>query len=330
MAVSGSISTTTFNTNAVIDHAFRRCRLNAQAITSEMQSYAKDNLYLLLSELSNIKTPSWCIEKQIYPLYAGQAQVSLDLGTVDVLNANCRILQEASGVVADSSTSYVVDFTSQIASSVAVVSVGVKWSANSVPLTFETSNDGVSWSSAGSSSATAVSGQWTWTDLPAPINKSYFRVRSVSARLSSKVYLGLSPQEISLGVLNRDDYVAQSNKTFQGRPLSMWFQRNRLNPVINLWPAPNEASEFSQLVVWRHRHIMDVGSLSQEIEVPQRWLEAIVWALASRLAYETPAVDAQLIPALEQKSAVVLQTARDGDNDGSMLKIQPAISSYTA
>jgi len=67
MAVSGTISTTTFNTNKVIDHSFRRCRLNAQAITSEMQSYALDALYLFLSELASVKTPSWCVEKQIYP-----------------------------------------------------------------------------------------------------------------------------------------------------------------------------------------------------------------------------------------------------------------------
>ena len=37
MAMSGTISTTKFNTNAVIDHAFRRCRVSAQRITAEMQ-----------------------------------------------------------------------------------------------------------------------------------------------------------------------------------------------------------------------------------------------------------------------------------------------------
>ena len=38
MAYSGTVSETTFNALKVVDHAFRRCRLPAQAITGEMQS----------------------------------------------------------------------------------------------------------------------------------------------------------------------------------------------------------------------------------------------------------------------------------------------------
>jgi hypothetical protein len=37
MAYSGNIGVKTFNALKVVDHAFRRCRLPAQAITSEMQ-----------------------------------------------------------------------------------------------------------------------------------------------------------------------------------------------------------------------------------------------------------------------------------------------------
>ena len=45
MAYSGNIGVKTFNSLKVIDHAFRRCRLPAQAITSEMQEYALDLFY---------------------------------------------------------------------------------------------------------------------------------------------------------------------------------------------------------------------------------------------------------------------------------------------
>ena len=92
MAFSGSISNTTFNALKVVDTAFRRCRLPAQAITAEMQSYALEALYLLLSDLANTKTPSWCIQREIYPFYEGQPIVTLERGTVEVLNANLREL----------------------------------------------------------------------------------------------------------------------------------------------------------------------------------------------------------------------------------------------
>jgi hypothetical protein len=330
VAVSGTISATAFNTNRVVDQAFRRLRLSAQAITPEMQEYAKDALYLFLSQLANDKAPSWCIEKQLYPFYTGQPLVTLDVGTVDVLNANLRVTQEAIGVVTDTPTSYSVNFTGQISASPQVSTVGIKWSGASVPVTFETSPDGATWTQVGASSVAAVAGQWTWVDILPARFAAYFRVLSVAPRLSSRVYLGTLPQEIPMGILNRDDYVAQSNKVFQGRPLSMWFQRNQLNPVINVWPAPNDAAEFMQLVVWRHRHIMDVGTLTQDIEVPQRWMEAIISGLAAALLYQTPSADMALMQPLEAKAAFALQNARSGDNDGSPMRVQPTISVYTA
>jgi hypothetical protein len=75
---------------------------------------------------------------------------------------------------------------------------------------------------------------------------------------------------------------------------------------------------------------MDTNNLQQEIEVPQRWLEAIVNGLAARVALETPAVDISLIPMLDQRAAVSVQRAWDGDNDGSPIQINPGIGCYTA
>ena len=82
MATSGTISTTIFNTRRVIDTAFRRCRLPAQKISSEMQDYAKDALHLILSNIANDKPPSWCIERVVLPIYRGEPTVELPLGTV--------------------------------------------------------------------------------------------------------------------------------------------------------------------------------------------------------------------------------------------------------
>ena len=109
MAYSGNIGIKTFNALKVVDHAFRRCRLPAQAITSEMQEYALDSLTFMLDELSNIRTPSWCIEQQILPLYENNQIVTLPKGTIDVLNLNLNVLQELSGTVTATNTSYLVN-----------------------------------------------------------------------------------------------------------------------------------------------------------------------------------------------------------------------------
>jgi hypothetical protein len=329
MAFSGSISATTFNALKVVDHAFRRCRLPAQAITAEMQSYALESLYLLLSELANTKTPSWCIQRQIYPFYEGQPIVTLDNGTVEVLNANLRTLQELTGATVSLPTSYTVDFNDQDGGVGTVNTVGMKWTGASVDVTFQTSNDGLVWTTVETQNTIATAGEWTWTDIVPAMAKRLFRITSSSPMLLSEVYLGTLPQEIPMGSLNRDTYVAQSNKVFMGRPLTYWFQRDLPRPVMNLWPSPNLAAEHQQLIVWRHRHIMDTENLQQDVEVPQRWLEAITAGLASRVAAETPSVDPGLVGVLDQKWYAARQAAWDGDNDGSPTYINPGIGCYT-
>lgn len=329
MAFSGSISNTTFNALKVVDTSFRRCRLPAQAITAEMQSYALEALYLLLSELANTKTPSWCIERQIYPFYEGQPVVTLTNGTIEVLNANLRTLQELTGATVSLAQSYTVDFTDQDGGVGTVNTVGVKWTGAAVDLTFQTSVDGITWTTVGTQTTAAAAGEWTWTDVVPALAREFFRITSTAPMLMSEVYLGTLPQEIPMGPLNRDTYVAQSNKVFLGRPLTYWFQRDLPQPVMNMWPSPNLAAEHQQLIVWRHRHIMDTQNLRQDVEVPQRWLEAIVAGLSARVASETPAVDANLIPILDQKWMVARQAAWDGDNDGSPTFLNPGIGCYT-
>jgi hypothetical protein len=325
MAYSGNIGGTTTNALKVVDHAFRRCRLPAQAITAEMQTYALESLRFMLNELANIKTPSWCIQRLILPMYQNQPLVTLPDGTVEILNLNYRVLQLLSGASVTTSTSYTVDFTTQTT----VDTVGIKWSAAAVPVTFQVSTNGTVWTTVGTSSATAAAGEITWTDISGALPYNYFRVTATSPLNFSAITLGNLPQEIPLGQLNRDSYVNQSNKVFPGRPSNYYFQRNLPQPVVYLWPAPFVAAEAAQLILWRHRQIMDTENLQQEVEMPDRWQEAIINGLAARMAAETPAVDAQLIPILEQKALISQQRAWDGDNDGSPIQINPGIGAYT-
>jgi len=328
MAYSGNVGGRTFNALKVVDHAFRRCRLPAQAITGEMHSYALETLYTSLSELASVKTPSWCIEKVILPMYENQPVVTLPVGTIGVLNLNYRVLQPVSGVVTTASNSYRTSFST----ATVVDTVGIKWSAASVPVYFQVSTDGVTFTTVGNSSAVASAGEITWTDISGAIAYPYFRIYAqnpANVLSYSVVVLGNMPQEIPLGQLSRDNYVNQSNKVFPGRPSNYYFQRDLPEPIVRIWPSPFPAAESAQLILWRHRQIMDTENLQQEVEVPDRWLEAIINTLAARVAAETPQVDPQIMAILEQKSAMSMQRAWDGDNDGSPIQINPGIGVYT-
>jgi hypothetical protein len=327
MAFSNTVSQTNFNTRRVIDNAIRRCKLTAQQITAEHIDIANDQLYLFLSDLANQGAPLWCIEKQIYPLYDGVGDITMTDGTVDILNSNFRWLQEVSGINIDTSTSRTVSFTTDIF----VANVGILWSAAAVPIVLERSDDGIIWDEIQTETPTASAGEWTWYDLDSSVAARYFRVRATSGTLGfSQIYLANTPTEIPLARMNRDDYTNLPNKAFQSnRPLQYWFDRQVNNPIMHMWPVPNLAATVCQIVVWRQRYIMDVGTMTQDVEVPQRWLEAIVSGLAAKMALELVEVDVSLIPLLDQKAAIALNIAQMEERDNSPMMIAPNISPYT-
>lgn len=328
MVYSGTVSQTNFDTRRVIENAARRCKLPAQSLTPEHVDIANDQLYLLLSDLANRGIQLWCVEKTIYPLYDGEAQITTIPGTVDILNSNLRTLQQVTGVVTTTAQSHATAFTTPTI----VTTVGVLWSAPSGgTLSLQRSDDGTAWSTVQTETPSAVAGQWVWYDLDTVVASRYFRIVTTDPTLSySRVYLGNTPTEIPLARLSRDDYTNLPNKSFlSNRPLQYWLDRKTREPVMNLWPTPNAAAEDMQIVVWAQRHIMDVGSMTQEIEVPQRWYEAIVAMLAARLAMEYIEVDANLIPLLDQKAKESLYFAQQEERDNSPMMILPNISMYT-
>lgn len=327
MSFSGTISQTVFNTRRVIDHAMRRCKIPAQTITAEHHDIAKDVLYLLLSELANGPVPLWCIQKTIYPLYEGINTLVTYEGTVDILNGNFRQLQ----AVEDSSASAVASWEATLSEATRIATIGLKWSAASVSIAFERSDDGVTWEVMQTEAPSAAAGEWTWYDLENTTPLSYFRISAVTGTISAeRIYLGNSPTEIPLARMNRDDFTAFPNKVFPSqRVYQYWLDRQALSPVLNLWPTPDSTAEACQIVVWAQRHVMDVGTLAQELEIPQRWYEAVVAALAAKLAREVQEADPALIPQLDADASAAMARVLVEERDNSPMTLLPQIGMYT-
>lgn len=329
MAVSGTVSTTVFNTRKVVDHAYRRCRIPPEGISSEQISFALDTLYLILSMLANRGLQLWCIERYLMPLYQAQGLITMPNGVVDILNTNLRTI----GVVNENTNNTVTSttYTTIFPTVTQVTTIGIEWSGASTGYALETSNDGTTWTIlATESNPNVTAGVVTWVDVQGSLATSYFRVRATSGNLNqAQVVLANTPNEIPMARLNRDDYVNLPNKAFQGRPLQFWCDRQLNNPVLNLWPVPSAQFVTAQVVVWVKRYIMDVGTMTQEIEIPQRWYDAIVYLLSSRVAEETASVDPQMISILDQKAQRALLEAENEERDDSPIYMTPNIAVYT-
>ncbi len=331
MAYSGTISQTVFTTQKVIDSAVRRCKIKAQQITSEMIEIAGNELYLMLSALANQNAPLWVTTKTIYPIYEGQADVATIKGTIDVYTVNLRSLFQVPGMYIDEPERRTYTFETPSL----VTSVGVKWSGPSKPLTLARSDDGIAWTFVEPDTTIypAVAGEWTWFDLSSVVPSTRFMVQTEDLSFFPffEMFIGNTPSEIPMGRVNRADYTQLPNKTFpSNRPLQYWLDRQVRTPVMRMWPTPNAQAATSQIVVWAHRHIMDVGDMTQEIEVPQRWYDAVVAGLAARLVVELPEADPQMIPILTTAAQTALIIAQGEERDNSTKRIAPDFSAYTA
>ena len=359
MAVSGTISQTQFPVRKIVDHAFRRCRLPTQLITSEHLDIAEDVLYLLMSELVNRGIPLWCIEKQILPMYEGSTEVTCPTGTVDVLNLQIRQLQRLSGTTtasegtADSATDGDVatsctqttpggNIKIEFESETSVTNFGILPNATGTwNIAIQTSPDDITYTTIYSNATfAAVNGVWAWIDLyditTAQAGLATNEVLFVRLLATAPTVLDVrefvvanSPSEIPMARINRDDYQSLPDKTFQGRPVQFWLDIQRDDPIIRIWPAVQLQYTFFQLVLTRKRYLMDVGALTDTLDFPQRWFEAVVSSLASRLALEIQEVDQNLIPLLQGSADRALATAWTGEGDSSPTFFRVNLSPYT-
>ena len=279
--------------------------------------------------LANRGLQLWCIERYLMPLYQAQGLITMPNGIVDILNTNLRTIEVVNENTTDTTTS--TTYTTIFPTDTQVTVVGIEWSGASTAYALETSTNGTTWTTVSTqSNPNTVANEVTWVDIQGSLATTYFRVRATTGVLNqTQVIMANTPNEIPMARLNRDDYVNLPNKTFEGRPLQFWCDRQLNNPVLYLWPVPSAQFVTAQVVVWVKRYIMDVGTMTQEIEVPQRWYDSIVYVLAARLAEETPTVDPQMIAILDQKAQRALLEAENEERDDSPIYLTPNIAVYT-
>lgn len=353
MAFSGTVSTTVFNVGKIIDRSFGRTKLAPQQITPEYIQIAKDLLFAFLSTLGSEGIPLWAQQKMILPIYEGVQDIELDPSVIDVLNANLRTSTRLTGVQQTSSQGFANQaFDGNLATSCTqttpggniTVDLGVDYNPSTwgfLPTVsgiwdfeFQTSSDGVTWRTVFTSLATTVVEQeWFWTDIEGipEVGVSWARMLALNTTILDVVEFVIedAPNEIPIAKVNRDDYANLPNKWFTGRPVQFWYDKQIPNPIITLWPVPQFQYTFNQLVLYVNRYIMDVGDLTNSIEVPQRWLLAIITELGRQLAMTIPEVKPDVLVYLGPEADAQLKKAWASETDQSPTFLRPRIWNYT-
>lgn len=362
---SGTINVQQMDITSIIEKAIRRCGRLPGSINPEEMNDAQQSLFLMLASFINRGIPLWTIEKLVLGLQINQKLLQFPVGTIDLRNVLYRYNVLPSGGIATSSaggnasnafngvgTSPCIqtapngNISYNFGQQIVVPTVGfLNNQTETLSPVYEWSNDGVNWTllAAGNYAggmATAIgattynAGQWYWQDINNPVAAQYYRIRETGGGTLNvlQVVFGQPAREVTISRTNADDYQNLPYKDLVagssggGRPLQYWFDR-QIQPQAWLWPESGLL--FNSLVCWARRELQDVGSFTNILEFPTRWLNAIVWSLAENLSYELQGVQPQRIPVIAAKAKEEMALAWDEERDDSPFMIQPNIGVYT-
>ena len=356
MATSGTVGLTTVSVQNLIDDAARASGKLAEELTVEQVQSSKRNLFYVLSSIINKGIQYFAIKKTVIGLNADQYIYNMPVGSNDALNVLYRQMERPSGSyttsaggtvanVYDGDTSTFCQQTSAngnisvnygASNPVYIGSIGILpyvsgGGSATWTITYEYSVDGSTWNTLDSLGSIVVTDdQWIWTDIDPGQNVIAYRVRASGGTTLAlrEFYLGNNSREIQMARLNRDDYTNLPNKNFTAnQPYQFWFDRTIPVPTIYLWPVPSDP--FIQMTVWYSAQIEDIGGLSGELAIPDRWLLAVESMLAHRMSLILPAVPLDRVKYLEGQADRNFNDAEQEERDKSPIYWAPNISVYT-
>lgn len=358
MAYSGTTNQTKITVDQLISYAFRDAGKTAEEITPEYVDAARQALYYILMNLSNRGVNLWLLENFVIGAQTNEQFITLPPGTIDVREANwVYIVNPGIGAVLpednpdapilfDQSSNSDLNFhaTSTLsenwfgagyAQDTRIFYVGFNaycpGTTATYDLDFEVSYDGITWDLWESfPSTTLADRQWAYFTINATQAFAAFRLknRNTAETFSLRaIQFAQSQQVIPLARLNRDDYWNLPNKQFPSvRSLQYWYDR-QIDPSMYLWPVPNNNFQVFQLII--EKEMQDVGSLTNELYVPNRWIGSIQATLSHKLALQLPEVDINRITYLQGVAAALEMDASNEERDKSPIYFQPNISYYT-
>jgi hypothetical protein len=131
--------------------------------------------------------------------------------------------------------------------------------------------------------------------------------------------------DVPLNELSRQEYFDLPNKTASPSiPVSFYFDSQRDNGVLYVWPAPdtNAASDFTLEYTYLRR-IDNMDASTDDLDMPQEWLDPVIWMLADDLETEYPVNDPRLAAKIERKAIEAKQILDYWDTESASIYMQP-------
>lgn len=159
-----------------------------------------------------------------------------------------------------------------------------------------------------------VAGQASYVLTPKPM-----RVLSARRRVTS------SSLDTPLTPLSRSDYDDIPNKATASIPVNFYYDPQTTTGTLYVWPTPSVATAAAMTLELTYlRRMDDFDTTIDDADLPQEWLQALSYALASELALKygvAPDIRAEIA----QRAGMLYEALKDFDEEPNSFFLEPEL-----
>ena len=142
-----------------------------------------------------------------------------------------------------------------------------------------------------------------------------------------EVVLNRDDTDIQLTRISPEEYLLIPNKTQTGRPMQYSIRRGRDNPVMSVWPIPENSTDVLKMEIFSE--LQDVNqSADQNADLPKRFLPPLTCGLSYYMSMKRPGVEAGRIQMLKVNYEEKLARAMEEDRERASIYLLPRLTFY--
>jgi len=130
--------------------------------------------------------------------------------------------------------------------------------------------------------------------------------------------------DIQLERISMQEYLKIPNKTQTGRTTQYAVRHERGNPVVHLWPLPENNTDQIKLEIVSYMEDVNKSAI-QNADISRRFLPCLTSGLAYYMSMKRPNVEASRIAMIKQEYEERLQRAMDEDRERVSIFLKPRV-----
>jgi len=139
-----------------------------------------------------------------------------------------------------------------------------------------------------------------------------------------EVVLNRDATDLQLTRITSEEYLLIPNKTQTGRPSQYSIRRSRDNPVLSVWPIPDNSTDI--LKIETISELQDVNkSAEQNADLPKRFFPCLTAGLSYYMSMKRAGVPSERINMLKVNYEETLARALEEDRERASLFLRPKL-----